>query len=100
LPIRSDRVDIIVGGSTTGATVAFVGCGEYINADASATPYGALKRLEIALALAAEPKIILLDLLDQLQHDMNINEQQPDEMLYSNIFDYIQHFPGVYTLPR
>jgi branched-chain amino acid transport system ATP-binding protein len=72
--------------------MAFVGCGEYINADASATPYGALKRLEIARALAAEPKIILLDLLDQLQHDMNINEQRPDEMLCSNIFDYVQHF--------
>ncbi|MGO1461590.1 MAG: ATP-binding cassette domain-containing protein [Oleiphilaceae bacterium] len=34
----------------------------------------------------------ILDLLDQLQHDMNINEQKPDETLYSNIFDYIQHF--------
>jgi branched-chain amino acid transport system ATP-binding protein len=34
----------------------------------------------------------ILDLLDQLQHDMNINEQQPDETLYNNIFDYIQHF--------
>lgn len=34
----------------------------------------------------------VLDLLDQLQHDMNINEQQPDETLYSTIFDYIQHF--------
>lgn len=39
----------------------FVGCGEYINAEASAMSYGALKRLEIARALAAEPKIILLD---------------------------------------
>lgn len=34
----------------------------------------------------------ILDLLDQLQHDMNINEQQPDETLYNNIFDYVQHF--------
>jgi branched-chain amino acid transport system ATP-binding protein len=41
--------------------MAFVGCGEYINAEALAMPYGALKRLEIARALAAEPKIILLD---------------------------------------
>jgi branched-chain amino acid transport system ATP-binding protein len=39
----------------------FVGCGEYINAEASAMSYGALKRLEIARALAAEPIIILLD---------------------------------------
>lgn len=34
----------------------------------------------------------ILDLLDQLQYDMNINEQQPDETLLNNIFDYIQHF--------
>ncbi|MCM0613251.1 ATP-binding cassette domain-containing protein [Marinobacter sediminum] len=33
-----------------------------------------------------------LDLLDQLLHDMNINEQQPDEKLLTTIFDYIQHF--------
>lgn len=34
----------------------------------------------------------ILDLLDQLQYDMNINEQRPDETLFNNIFDYIQHF--------
>jgi branched-chain amino acid transport system ATP-binding protein len=39
----------------------YVGCGEYLDADASAMSYGALKRLEIARALAAEPKVILLD---------------------------------------
>lgn len=39
----------------------FVGCGEYINSDASAMSYGALKRLEIARALAANPKVVLLD---------------------------------------
>lgn len=39
----------------------FVGCGEYVDTQASAMSYGALKRLEIARALAAEPKIILLD---------------------------------------
>jgi branched-chain amino acid transport system ATP-binding protein len=33
-----------------------------------------------------------LDLLDQLQYDMNINEQRPDEKLFLTIFDYIQHF--------
>ena len=39
----------------------FVGCGKYIGAEATAMSYGALKRLEIARALAAEPKVILLD---------------------------------------
>ncbi|RBW51854.1 ABC transporter ATP-binding protein [Marinobacter sp. F3R11] len=39
----------------------FVGCGEYLDTDASAMSYGALKRLEIARALAAEPKVVLLD---------------------------------------
>ena len=39
----------------------FVGCGEYIETEASAMSYGALKRLEIARALASNPKIVLLD---------------------------------------
>ncbi|MBQ0833490.1 ABC transporter ATP-binding protein [Marinobacter sp.] len=39
----------------------FVGCGEYLDTEASAMSYGALKRLEIARALAAEPKVVLLD---------------------------------------
>jgi branched-chain amino acid transport system ATP-binding protein len=39
----------------------FVGVGKYANASASAMPYGALKRLEIARALAARPKLLLLD---------------------------------------
>ncbi|MGB3287989.1 MAG: ABC transporter ATP-binding protein [Burkholderiaceae bacterium] len=39
----------------------FVGVGEYIHADASQMPYGALKRLEIGRALAAQPRILLLD---------------------------------------
>jgi branched-chain amino acid transport system ATP-binding protein len=34
----------------------------------------------------------ILDLLDQLLYDMNINEQRPDETLFNNIFDYVQHF--------
>ncbi|MBB4286881.1 ABC transporter ATP-binding protein [Roseospira goensis] len=38
-----------------------VGLGGYINAEAGAMPYGALKRLEIARALAAEPTLLLLD---------------------------------------
>lgn len=39
----------------------FCGVGKYIYADADQMSYGALKRLEIARALAAKPKIILLD---------------------------------------
>jgi branched-chain amino acid transport system ATP-binding protein len=39
----------------------FVGVGKYVSAQASQMPYGALKRLEIARALAAKPKLLLLD---------------------------------------
>jgi branched-chain amino acid transport system ATP-binding protein len=38
-----------------------VGLATYEDAAAEAMPYGALKRLEIARALAAEPKLLLLD---------------------------------------
>jgi branched-chain amino acid transport system ATP-binding protein len=38
-----------------------VGLDEYQNARADSMPYGALKRLEIARALAAEPLLLLLD---------------------------------------
>lgn len=41
--------------------MAFVGCGDYLETEASAMSYGALKRLEIARALAADPGVILLD---------------------------------------
>jgi len=39
----------------------FVGVGGYVKSHASQMPYGALKRLEIARALAAKPKLLLLD---------------------------------------
>lgn len=39
----------------------YVGCGDYLDSDASAMSYGALKRLEVARALAVDPKVILLD---------------------------------------
>ena len=41
--------------------MAFVGVGKYLDAEASQMPYGALKRLEIARALAARPSLLLLD---------------------------------------
>lgn len=41
--------------------LAFVGCGAYVGAEARSMPYGALKRLEIARALAAQPKLLFLD---------------------------------------
>ncbi len=39
----------------------FVGLGRYAGSAADAMPYGALKRLEIARALAGEPRLLLLD---------------------------------------
>jgi branched-chain amino acid transport system ATP-binding protein len=39
----------------------FVGVGKYLDADAGQMSYGALKRLEVARALAARPKVLLLD---------------------------------------
>ncbi len=39
----------------------FVGLARYVDAQASQMPYGALKRLEIARALAARPDLLLLD---------------------------------------
>jgi branched-chain amino acid transport system ATP-binding protein len=38
-----------------------VGLGAYLDSESDSMPYGALKRLEIARALAASPKVLLLD---------------------------------------
>jgi len=43
------------------ALMEFVGVGQYVTTHAGRMSYGALKRLEIARALAAKPKILLLD---------------------------------------
>ncbi|ABE38755.1 ABC transporter related [Rhodopseudomonas palustris BisB5] len=41
--------------------MVYVGLEAYLNSEASAMSYGALKRLEIARALAAKPRILFLD---------------------------------------
>ena len=39
----------------------FVGLGDYVSRRPEAMPYGALKRLEVARALAGRPRLVLLD---------------------------------------
>lgn len=34
----------------------------------------------------------IIDLMDLLEQDMNINANMPNELLFTTIFDYIQHF--------
>lgn len=46
---------------TCAELMRFVGLEKYLAAAADSMPYGALKRLEIARALAARPKLLLLD---------------------------------------
>ena len=55
--------------------LAFVGCGPYVDAEARSMPYGALKRLEIARALAAEPKLLFLD-----EPAAGLNHTETDEI--------------------
>ncbi|MBF0394423.1 MAG: ABC transporter ATP-binding protein [Alphaproteobacteria bacterium] len=61
LGFRSISRGDAVARETCRELMEFVGLGKYLTTDAASMPYGALKRLEIARALAAEPKLLLLD---------------------------------------
>ena len=62
--LRSDQAALLDGlglGRSHLQLLHFIGLEEYLRSDADSLPYGALKRLEIARALASEPKLLLLD---------------------------------------
>ena len=62
----------------------FVGLQAYINARADSMPYGALKRLEIARALAMRPRLLFLD---EPAAGLNPKETQEVDALVRNVAD-------------
>ncbi len=60
----------------------YVGLGNYVDHETTAMPYGALKRLEIARALAANPKLLLLD---EPAAGLNANETAAIEKLIHSV---------------
>lgn len=62
----------------------FVGLGADVNANADSMPYGALKRLEIARALAMKPRLIFLD---EPAAGLNMKETQDIDDLVRKVAD-------------
>lgn len=62
----------------------FVGLAEYVESRADSMPYGALKRLEIARALALKPRIIFLD---EPAAGLNPNETMEVDALVRKVAD-------------
>jgi len=66
------------------ALMQYVGLDAYIDSAAGAMPYGALKRLEIARALAARPRVVFLD---EPAAGLNPKETGEIDMLVKKIAD-------------
>ncbi len=66
------------------ALMQYVGLDAYIDSAAGAMPYGALKRLEIARALAARPRVVFLD---EPAAGLNPKETGQIDMLVKKIAD-------------
>jgi branched-chain amino acid transport system ATP-binding protein len=64
--------------------MGFVGLQDYVQARADSMPYGALKRLEIARALAMKPRLIFLD---EPAAGLNTKETQDVDALVRKVAD-------------